>query len=403
MLIPPARASNIILDSVRSCGAARTPLKKSPGLILARPVRADRDMPPTDRSAMDGYAVRSADLAECPCELELVGEVAAGSANRPRVRPGTCVGILTGAAVPPGADAVVKVEDTVETDGVVRFRTKATRGANIRKRGEEVRKGEVVLEGGIVLGAAQIGVCASMGKAIVSAYGLPRVAVLCTGRELRTTEERVGRHQLRDSNGPALVAALGAAGVGKVHHRLVTDDPKLLTRTLGSAVARYDIVLVTGGVSVGKYDYVAGAVEAVGAKIRFHGVAMKPGKPLLYATLSGNRHIFGLPGNPLSVLTGFHEFVLPAIRRMSGASVEACSRSFRVRLAAAARSKGDRTHYVLVRLTRSADGLLARPVESAGSADLIAGAQADGVIAGPRNTRKIPAGEMVTFTPWRLC
>lgn len=403
MLIAPARAFSIILDNVRPSTAARTDLKNSLGLVLARPIRADRDMPPTDRSAMDGYAVRFADLDKPPCQLRLVGEVAAGGANRPRVQPGTCVGILTGAAVPPGADTVVMVEDTVETDGVVRFRTKTPRGENIRRRGEEVRRGQVVLERGTVLGPAQIGVCASVGKAAVSAYSRPRVAVLCTGRELRTTDQRVGRHQLRDSNGPALVAALGRGGVRKVHHRLVTDDPKLLTRKLASAVARHDIVLLTGGVSVGKYDYVPHVVEAIGAKVRFHGVAMKPGKPQLYATLSGNRHIFGLPGNPLSVLTGFHQFVLPAIRRFSGADVEACSRSFRVRLGAPARSRGDRTSFVLVRLTRCAEGLTARPIKSVGSADLIAGAQADGVIAIGPNTPKIPAGEMVTFTSWRPC
>ena len=167
------------------------------------------------------------------------------------------------------------------------------------------------------------------------------------------------------------------------------------------AVTKHDVAILTGGVSVGKYDFVPEAVKEVGAAIRFHGVAMKPGKPQLYATLPRNRHIFGLPGNPLSVLTGFHELVLPALHRMSGVAEKSCRPSLRLPLGKEIRSMGTRREFVLATLTDSSKGSCVNPIESQGSADLVAGAQADGVIVVPKNLPRIPAGKLVEFRPWR--
>ena len=400
-MIAIKKALKIVLANVKPLKVSRNPLDEVLGCCLAEDIRADRDLPPTDRSAMDGYAVRAKDLVDCPRELRLVGEVAAGSAKRPKVTAGACVRILTGASVPGGADAVVKLEETTERDDFVKFLATTKVGANIRKQGEEVTKGRVVLCKGTVLNPARIGLCASVGKPAVKVYGRPGVAVLCTGRELRDPGVKVGAHQLRNSNGPALRAALKNAGISQIEHQIAPDDPRVLAAKLKSAAARYNVIILTGGVSVGKYDFVPEAVRRIGATVRFHGVAMKPGKPHLYATLSGNRHIFALPGNPLSALTGFGELVLPAIRRLSGLDAESCHVTLKLPLTRPVTSKAKRTAFVLGKLIWGQKGLRVDPIKSCGSADLVAGAQADGVVLVPKNVRKIAAGELVEFTPWR--
>ncbi len=400
-MITIEKAFGIILARVRPLKTERLALGDALGCSLATDIKADRDLPPTDRSAMDGYAVRAKDLAKGPRTLRLAGEVSAGSAARPTVKAGTCVTILTGATIPPGADTVVKVEETQELDGLVTFDSPAKKGANIRLRSEEIARGQVVLEKGAILNAAQIGLCASVGKAVVRVYKRPDVAVLCTGEELRLPGEKVAPHQLRDSNGPALRAGLSAAGISNVAHEIVPDDLKVLTARLKRATAKNNVVILTGGVSVGKYDYVLEAVKRIGATVRFHGVAMKPGRPQLYATLPNNRHIFGLPGNPLSVLTGFHELVLPAIRLMSGFDEASCREVLHLPLVKSVRSKGTRAIFLLGKLVCNVNGLGVKPVKSCGSADLSAGAKADGVIFVPRDVNEIPAGKLVRFTPWR--
>jgi molybdopterin molybdotransferase len=402
MLIGPQTALGIVLKHVLPLTSKRISLKEALGHCLAEDIRADRDLPPADRSAMDGYAVRASDLSEGSRRLRLVGEVPAGSANRPKVTPGTCVRILTGGSVPPGADAVVMVEETKEADGFVIFLKETTHGANIRKQGEEIKKSQVILTSGTVLGPTQIGLCASVGKAVVKVHQRPTPTILCTGRELQKPEARVRAYQLRDSNGPSLRAALNSAGYDKVANRIVPDDPKVLAAKLKTVFEKYNPVIVTGGVSVGKYDYVPEAVKRIGATIRFHGVLMKPGKPQLYATLSRNRHIFALPGNPLSVMTGLYEFVLPAIRRMSGLPAKSCQPSLRLPLAQSIHPKGTRAEFRLGRLVHGESGTRVHPVNSHGSADLAAGAKADGVIVTPKDVREVRAGELVEFRPWSV-
>jgi len=400
-LITPKEALRIVLECVRPLKTTRRPLEEALGYCLAENVLADRDMPPARRSTMDGYAVRSSDLAKCPCTLRLVGEVAAGSASRPRVRPGTCVRVLTGANIPPGADAVVMVEQTEATDDLVTFQKKVPAGSNIRIRGEEAKRGAVLLSKGTVLGPVQIGLCAAVGKAELKVCARPNVAVLCTGEELRAVSAPVRAHELRNSNGPALLAALRNCGYTNSTLGVVPDDVGALTPKVKQATAKHHVLVLTGGVSVGKYDFVPEAVAQIGATVRFHGVAMKPGKPLLYATLSGNRHIFGLPGNPLSAMTGFYEFVLPALCRMSGLPKKECRPSMHLPLSRALRSTRGRVECVLAQLLWRKKGPLVRPLKSHGSADLVAGAQADGVVVVPVGVQDLPAGSLVEFRPWR--
>jgi len=417
VVINPAQALALVLHHARPLKAARRPLGQSAGCYLAEDVLADRDMPPADRSAMDGYAVRAADVRPPSSSLQLIGEVAAGSAvltaalsnveraagsaERPRVAPGDCVRIMTGANVPPGADAVVMLEQTEEHGDRVTIRGSIERGANILKRGEDARKGAVLLRGGTQLGPLQIAVCAAVGKSLPKVHRLPRVGILCTGRELRDAAERVRPHELRNSNGPAIRAAVAGCGYEVAACRSVPDDPARLTAVLRRVARRCDLVALTGGVSVGRYDYVREAVERIGARVRFHGVAMKPGKPMLYATLPRNRHVFGLPGNPLSAMTGFYEFMLPALRRLSGAAAECCRPALHLPLARRVTSEGGRLRFVLARILWSKDGPRLEPVKSHSSADLVAGGLADGVIAVPANVTALPAGCVAEFRPWR--
>ena len=332
-MLTPDAAWALVLEHARPLKTVTVPLAEAVGLRLAAEVRADRDLPPADRSSMDGYAVRHDDLRQIPCTLRVIGEVAAGSPARPRVEPGTCARIFTGANLPPGADTVVMVEQTVEHNGLVTIRSPEKPGANIRRRGEDARKGAILLARGTALYAGQVGVCAAVGKASVRVQRRPRTTILCTGTELRSVDDRVRSHETRNSNGPALCAALALWGFPGTQFTVVADRPSALLAALRRAVKHYDVVLFTGGASAGDYDFVRESVKAAGATIRFHGVAMKPGKPTLYATLGSNRHVFGLPGNPLSALTAFHEFALPALLRLAGGAPEIVQ----ARLAAAAR------------------------------------------------------------------
>ncbi|MFC1650428.1 gephyrin-like molybdotransferase Glp [Candidatus Latescibacterota bacterium] len=400
-MITTDEAIRVIFANVSSLEPVSKPLSESYGSILAGDVFADRDLPPADRSAMDGYAVRAEDIKECPRVLTVTGEIAAGIPANITVDAGCCVRIFTGAVIPDGADTVVMVEDTEESGGAVTFKNPVPFGKNIRYRGEETKKGDLIFSEGDFLGAAQIGLCASVGVAEPKVYSRPRIAVLCTGKELRDASESVLPHEIRNSNGPALCAALESWGFGSVKHKVLPDNPEIITEELKRVAVDHEVILLTGGVSVGKYDFVPGAVENIGAKIRFHKVAVKPGKPLLYATLSDNRHIFGLPGNPLSVMSGFCEFVLPALKCLSGIPESRSKVSMFLPLSGEVGSKPDRALNVLARIQWSPDGPAVSPLKSCGSADLSSGSFADGVIVVPVNAGKLSPGTMVEFRPWR--
>ncbi|RPI08625.1 MAG: molybdopterin molybdenumtransferase MoeA, partial [Acidobacteriales bacterium] len=272
-MLTPDAAWAIILEHVRSLEPVAVSLEAAMGYCLAGDVRADRDLPPADRSARDGYAVRHDDLARIPCLLRVNGEVAAGSPSRPRVKPGGCVRIFTGANIPPGADTVIMVEQTEERDGMVTIRSSEKRGAYILRRGEDAARNAVLLRAGTKLGAAQVGVCAAVGRALVKVHRRPRVAILCTGSELRSVKDRVRPHEVRDSNGPALRVALAQWGFPGARFSQVADRPAPLLAALRRAMQRHDVVLFTGGVSAGKYDLVPDAVAAAGAVLRFHKLA----------------------------------------------------------------------------------------------------------------------------------
>ncbi len=401
-MVAPERAWNTIVSSVTPLPAAPRAYSRCLYYYLAQPVLADRDIPAADRSAMDGYAVRAADLAAAPTTLRVVGEAPAGSPLQPALARGECVRIFTGANVPPDADAVVMVEDTESTtDDQVTVLSPIALGRNILRRGENARQGVVALPRGSMLDAAALAICAAVGCVEPQVHARPRISVITTGAELKAPGAPVGVHEIRDSNGPLLVAAVAERGFGAATWVCVTDDRAKLLMALRQALENSDMVLITGGVSVGKYDLAPDAIEEAGGTVHFHGVNMKPGKPQLFATAAAHRCIFGLPGNPLSVLTGFHEFVLPTMRYLSGCQAADCRRLLRLPLASVVTVKGKQWNYLLGKLVHAAGGTAVEPVPNTGSADLVAGGKADGAIIVPAGVSSIPAGDRVDFRPWR--
>jgi molybdenum cofactor synthesis domain-containing protein len=402
-VLTPQQTWHSIVAHVMALPAQRQALADAFGQVLAEPVVVDRDLPPADRSAMDGFAVRAADLAKPPVVLSVVGEVAAGSASEPPIAAGTCARIFTGANVPPGADTVVKVEDTLAhgTDQVT-FTTAERMGANILRKGENARQGSVLVPAGVVLGAAHLAGCAAAGYAEVRVLRKPRVAVITTGRELLDPSAKPSPYQERDSNQILIAASLSAAGFSVARAERVSDERAAVVESLRAALASADAVVLSGGVSVGAYDFVPAAVGDVGARTLVHGVSIKPGKPFLFALAPGGRPIFGLPGNPLSAMVGLHEFVLPALRRMSGVDEAACRPLVRARLRETVQGKPGRQRHVLATLTWTAQGAEVSVVPSQSSADVVAATRADGYIVAPADARTLDAGMVVDFRPWRM-
>ncbi|MEI7435817.1 MAG: gephyrin-like molybdotransferase Glp [bacterium] len=402
-MLDPDHAWRAIVSSVSPLPAAPRAYDRCLLHYLAQAILADRDIPAADRSAMDGYALRANDVAGAPVTLRVVGELPAGSAAQPALASGECVRIFTGANIPPDADTVVMIEDTGTTaDDKVTVLKTAPKGQHILRRGENTRLGMVVIQRGAVIDATAMALCAAVGCVEPLVHARPRISLITTGAELKHPEATVGVHEIRDSNGPMLVAMLAEHGFQSVARLCVPDDRAHLLTALRQALDGSDVVLVTGGVSVGKYDLVPEVILEAGGTIRYHGVAMKPGKPQLFATAGDRQMIFGLPGNPLSVLTGFHEFVLPTIRYLSGCPEPECRRLLRLPLLNGVTTNSRLRHYLPGRLVHAGGGTSVEPVPNAGSADLVAGSKADGMIVIPAGISNAPTGTCVDFRPWRL-
>lgn len=340
--IEPGDALRIVLEKTSRLTAVKTALAETLGCVLAEDITAQHDMPPFDNSAMDGYAVLAADIAgaseDSPVALKLVEEQPAGKATDVRVVPGTAIKIMTGAPVPGGADTVVPVEKTAATapgdsaggagtagagdawapaGGSVSILSALRKGANIRPAGEEMKSGDTALAVGTVVDYVVVGVLASLGYPEVAVFRRPVIAVIGTGNELVPVDEPLSPGKIRDSNSYALTAQ--AASIGAVARRMgVAGDTKDdVDRMVREALETADIVITSGGVSVGDHDYVKAVIEKLGAERHFWGVRQKPGKPLAFWTL-GSKLIFGLPGNPVAGLFNFEEYVRPAALKMMG-------------------------------------------------------------------------------------
>ncbi|MDI3338931.1 MAG: molybdopterin molybdotransferase MoeA [Sphaerobacter sp.] len=313
-LLPPHEALDIVLRHSRPLPTELVPLEAAGDRVLAEPLIADQDLPPFPAATMDGFAVIAADGSPW---REIIGEQFAGQPLPVEVTPGTAVRITTGAPLPPGSDAVVPVEQTELRDDHVVIRQEVVRvGENVRPVGADLRRGQVLIEAGTPLGPAEIGLLASLGRVTVPVFRRPRLSVMSTGDELVDPGQEPGPGQIRDSNRFSLVVAARRAGAEVVWSGRAPDEVAALRRLLEERIAASDIVVTSGGVSVGERDFVKEILGELGT-VHFRRLFMKPGKPLNFATV-GDTLVFGLPGNPVSALVGFEIFVTAALRVMAG-------------------------------------------------------------------------------------
>lgn len=384
-MLEVADALAVVMQHARPLRPVAVPLGPAVlNRVLAVDVIADRDSPPFAKSLRDGYAVRAADCVGV-AELRVIEEIAAGVIPKETVGAGECARIFTGAPIPDGADAVVMQEDTEVAGARVRITDTAVRpGQYVFPRGAEMRAGDVVVAAGTRLTPAAVGVLASVGCVEVPAFPWPRVSVLATGDELVDVTAKPAAGQIRNSNGPMLVAQAVGAGAVARDGGIARDTADELRAKIGEALAGSDVVLLAGGVSAGKFDLVPGVLQELGVEPHFHKVRMKPGKPLFFGT-TGDSLVFGLPGNPVSAFVCFELFVRPALRKLAG-DLNPGPRIIPLPLATAVAESNDRPTYRPATLEPADAGWAVRPLPWAGAPDLRGLQPADALMV-------LPAGE----------
>ncbi len=382
----------LVLDGLAPLASEEVHLSAAVGRVLAAEARAVIDLPPFDRTAMDGYAVRAADVAP-GAELRVLGDLAAGGAEGITLEPGTAARISTGAAIPPGADAVLKVEDTERRGDVVVATATVAEGQHIRRRAEDVSAGDVLAEPGDVLTVPRLSALASAGVGFLDVPRAPRVDLMVTGSELLEPGAAPEPGKIYESNSIAVGTMVQQAGALLVHYPPVPDD-RQRTQDVIELGLQGDILIVSGGVSVGPHDHVKPAFEACGVDEVFWRVRIKPGKPLWFGR-RGDTLVFGLPGNPLSAIVCTALFVLPALRRLRGESDVGPSFD-RGRLGESAGPSDNRTTFLISKLVPDADGVpVAYPTERQGSHMTGALGASDGFAVAPHGSGPLPAGAEV--------
>ena len=397
-MISVAEAIQIVKQQTAPLSTESVRIEHALGRVLAHDVVADTDLPPFDRSQMDGYAVRAADVKEAPARLRIVGESAAGKGWHHQLDEGQAVRIMTGAPVPAGADSVQQVELTHELkDGtVVELLESVEPGKSIVERGAEIKAGEVVLRAGTTINAAMMAVLAAFGYAQVDVFRKPRVAVLATGTELVAVDQKPGQDQIRDSNNYSISAYAELAGAVAERLPLTGDETSLLKTQIAEAARRCDLIVTSGGVSMGVYDLTKAALKELDAEIFFERVALRPGKPTVFARLPSGTLVFGLPGNPVSVAVTFNLFARTALLAMQGATDPSLKRETAV-LAKSVKGTVDRESYLPAQLTTNDDAeLVAFPLKWGGSSDFVAFALTTALLIVPANVKAIEAGSLVS-------
>jgi molybdopterin molybdotransferase len=363
------------------------------GRVLAEDIMLDASQPPFNRSMRDGYALKAADVTELPTVLRLIGENAAGHFFEGEVRSGEAVTIMTGAPLPTGADCVIMLEDTCsESQDRVKILKFVHTGQNVAMAGSEHGVGEIVLFRGAIIGAAEMAVFAAMGKSIIKVFRQPHTAILVTGDELTTLEKTPGKAEIRESNSFSFWGQIKSAGGVPFLLGIAKDQPGELISALQEGL-NYDVLVVSGGVSKGKYDLVKPALTELGASLHFDSLKLKPGKPAVFATLK-DKYIFGLPGNPVSSFVTFELLVRPLLRFLQGAPDVDGSMVMAI-MKRKILEKSGRTKLVPVQVSSTINGMEADPIGYKGSADIFALGHANGFAIIPAESGLIPAGARV--------
>jgi molybdopterin molybdotransferase len=392
-MISADEALRIVLDNVAPLGVERASIVNAAGRVLSEEIRSPRDVPGFDNSAMDGYAVRAADIETAnesrPVRLKVLETLGAGVMPSVRVEAGQAVRTMTGAPIANGADTIVPVERTRGTETEVEILAAAEKGAFVRPRGEDLKRGELVISPGKALTASDLGMLASLNRSMVDVYRQPRVAVVATGDELVDIDTIPTGAQVINSSAYALAAAIRETGGEPIILKVARDLPEEVRSRLAEALA-FDVVLTTGGVSVGQFDHVKVVLDELGLRQLFHGVAQKPGRPLKFGTIGG-RPIFGLPGNPVSTMVCFYLYVRPALRRMTGRRDLSLPRIM-VRCANDIQKANNLTEFVRITLARRDGEVYATPTGNQSSGVLSSLSRADGLLIGPADERVLKAG-----------
>ena len=396
-MISVAEAIQIVRQQTRPLPSERVKIEDALYRVLAEEIVADSDLPPFDRSQMDGYAVRAEDTTNAPVRLRIVGESAAGKGWHNQLKEGEAVRIMTGAPVPEGANSVQQVELTHELkDGtVVELLESVEPGRSIVKRAAEITSGETVLQSGATINAAMVAVLAAFGYAEVAVGQRPRVGVLATGSELVDVHEKPGQDQIRDSNNYSIAAYAQLTGAVVQRLPLASDDTSVLKNQLAGATETCDLIVTSGGVSMGVYDLTKSALKELDAEIFFERVALRPGKPTVFARLPNGTLVFGLPGNPVSVSVTFNVFARTALLAMQGVSEPALKYESAL-LARSVKGNTDRETYLPAQLTTNDDGeLIAFPLKWGGSSDFVAFALTTALAVVPAGSRTLEANTLV--------
>ncbi|MCI0402980.1 MAG: molybdopterin molybdotransferase MoeA [Acidobacteria bacterium] len=383
---------------VKPPAAETVPLRAALGRILAEEITADRDYPPFPRSTRDGFAVRAADVASVPATLRRLGEVKAGEAFGGTVGRAECVQIMTGAPAPSGADAVVMIEDTeLKGDAVIVKKSLAV-GANIVPQGSEAARGAVLLRPGACVGYVETSVLGQVGKSEVRVYRRPRVAVLSTGDEVVAIDAAPGPNQIRNSNVHSMAAQVTLWGGEPVVLGNARDSLDDLERLIRRGLEE-DLLVLTGGVSAGKYDLVEIVLRKLDAQFHFDAVAIRPGRPTVFASCQ-EKFIFGLPGNPVSTMVTFELFVAPALALLGGSPAPPLQ-FLKARLAEPVQQKTKLTLFLPARLEGQGSDVTVRALPWQGSGDVVAVAQANCILVVPDNVSELAAGAWVDVLPRR--
>jgi len=390
-----------ILKCVTPLAPVEIPLSEALGRTLASDVVAPLDSPPFDKSLMDGYAVRTADLGAATA-FRVLETVTAGQVPQFGLGPGDAIQIMTGAPLPSGADAVVKVEDSLREGNQVRFRVTDLRpGANLIRQGTSLRRGVAALTAGMILNGSRIGALAELGAALVRVYPRPTVAVLATGDELVPVNQEPGPGQIRNSNEAMLMAQVQAAGARAVALGIARDEREVLRAKIETGLAA-DVLVLSGGVSAGTLDLVPSELAAAGVEEVFHKVEMKPGKPLWFGqrtTDAGVQSVFGLPGNPVSSLVCFEVFVRTALRRLQGIDA-ARPQPIPAQLNHAHSARADRPTFHPAQLTWTSEGPRVSLTPWHGSSDLSGTVAANAMAFLPGIARQYSVGDSLDVFPW---
>ncbi len=412
-ILPFEQARELVSEHCERAGklvpaVESVPLLHAVGRVLAEAVRADRDLPPFPRATRDGYALRSSDLERLPAELEVVGQIRAGGtlpSDFGSLASGQTFSIMTGAAVPAGADAVLMVEHSERAGNRMRALRRVSAGENVVPRGSEAKSGATLIERGTIVSYPQVGLAAAAGAASVAVFRKPRIAILPTGDEVVAITQQPAQNQIRNSNSFSLAAQVALAGGEPLQLSIAPDEPQRLRELILEGLEA-DLLLLSGGVSAGEFDYVEGVLREIHAEFLFTGVQIQPGKPLIFGRVPKPglperfTYFFGLPGNPISTMVTFELFAKMLVRAVAGA----CALPLHApgaRLVAPVRVKSGLTRFLPARLAGEWNSPQVEPVRWQGSGDLAAFAKADCLLVVPPDREEFAAGEMMCVIP--LC